>query len=435
MKRNFLLLTDSYKAGLSDIYPEDVEYIYAYVGNRRNRITFFGLQYFMKEYLEGVAFTLEDVQEAETFYNTHSTTRTFNANLWRKLYDKHGGRLPIVIHALKEGTRTKMAGPFMSVENTDPEFPWIVPFLESFFVRLWAPVAAATSLGDLKSNVDELFRTNSDIAGTYSVHDSSYRGQGSDEDAALFGAAHLLYFATSDNIPAIRLLEKHYYADLGDTTIPTMDHTLPLCYQTDKDAVTAMLDKYPSGPVSLITDTYDQFTMINTVIGNIFSERIKQRDGVVFVRPDSGNSRETLVWALKALGSAFGYEKNTKGMKVVDEKVRVMYTDGTNESILNPFYEVTYDGFAPENIVMGYDSLTNMHINTNQVYYSISSIRTAKDTVDVNKRARGKVTLMGRVAMGDDGPCLDTQDGNLFEKVFENGEILRTHTFQEICTR
>ena len=69
-KRNLILLTDSYKLTHWNMYPESTEKVYSYFESRGGRfpeVVFFGLQYLLKQYLEGVVITKEMIDEAESY--------------------------------------------------------------------------------------------------------------------------------------------------------------------------------------------------------------------------------------------------------------------------------------------------------------------------------------------------------------------------------
>jgi len=68
MKReNLILLADAYKYAHHKFYYPGTTQIYSYLESRGgmfNETIFFGLQYFLKEYLQGPAFTQQDLDEA-----------------------------------------------------------------------------------------------------------------------------------------------------------------------------------------------------------------------------------------------------------------------------------------------------------------------------------------------------------------------------------
>ena len=68
MKNNIILNVDSYKTSHYLQYPPGTKYVSSYIESRGGdyeRVTFFGLQMFIKEYLSK-PITHEDVDEAKT---------------------------------------------------------------------------------------------------------------------------------------------------------------------------------------------------------------------------------------------------------------------------------------------------------------------------------------------------------------------------------
>jgi nicotinamide phosphoribosyltransferase len=91
-------------------------------------VTFFGLQYFLKEYLVGQVVTPEKIAEAydvcqyhfgATFIDKSLTNPTnFNKEGWEYILQKHGGRLPVRIKAVPEGMTVPLKTVLLTVENT-----------------------------------------------------------------------------------------------------------------------------------------------------------------------------------------------------------------------------------------------------------------------------------------------------------------------------
>src|SRR5207249_10782765 len=84
---------------------------------------------------------LDDVEEARRVAHAHFSghPRTFNYEGFRSLYAKHGGRLPLRIRAVKEGTVVKTHNALITIENTDPEFYWLTNWAETLLVQVWYP--------------------------------------------------------------------------------------------------------------------------------------------------------------------------------------------------------------------------------------------------------------------------------------------------------
>ena len=75
MRKNIITACDSYKFAHWNMYPDGTEAVYSYfesrTGAKFNKTLFFGLQYYIKEYLEGVVITKEMIDKAERLALAH----------------------------------------------------------------------------------------------------------------------------------------------------------------------------------------------------------------------------------------------------------------------------------------------------------------------------------------------------------------------------
>ena len=118
---NIILNADSYKYSQFNQYPEGTEYIYSYIesrGGKYDETVFFGLQAFIKEYLT-TPVTMEMIDEAEAIITAHG--EPFNREGWEYIVREHGGRLPVEIKAVPEGTVVPVKNILASIINTDPK--------------------------------------------------------------------------------------------------------------------------------------------------------------------------------------------------------------------------------------------------------------------------------------------------------------------------
>lgn len=65
----------------------------------------------------------------------------------------------------------------------------------------------------------------------------------------------------------------------------------------EKEAFERVLDQFSSGPVSVVSDSYDIFNACKHIWGDKLKERVMERsqDSCLVIRPDSGDPAETLV--------------------------------------------------------------------------------------------------------------------------------------------
>ncbi len=138
---NIILLTDSYTLSHFCQYPPGTQRVYSYFESRGGRfpeVLFFGLQYFIKKYLEGQVVTQEKIDEAAEIIPPHMAGENhFNRKGWEYILKTHGGRLPVVIKAVPEGTVVPVSNVMMTIENTDPNCYWLTNYLETLLVQVW----------------------------------------------------------------------------------------------------------------------------------------------------------------------------------------------------------------------------------------------------------------------------------------------------------
>ena len=141
MSDNLLLKSDAYKYTHWMQLPEKTQRVYSYAESRGGRFTtvlFFGLQIFLKRYLEGPVVTKEKINEAEYEILDVFGQKYFNRKGWEQILNKHGGHLPLVIRAIPEGLVVPTNNILLDIENTDDEVPWLTQFVETPLLRgIW----------------------------------------------------------------------------------------------------------------------------------------------------------------------------------------------------------------------------------------------------------------------------------------------------------
>lgn len=214
---NPLLQTDSYKLTHWKQYPPGTERVYSYLESRGGAYpstVFFGLQYILQRYLTGRQIYEADIEEAKRFSALHfGTDEYFNEEGWRYIVREHGGKLPVKIKAVPEGTVVPNHNVLMTVVNTDPNCYWLTNYFESLLLKVWYPTTVASQSYHIK----EMMRKFVEESGTpanlpFMLHDFGYRGVSSEETAQLGGLAHLLNFVGTDNLAAFHMM-KYWYGE------------------------------------------------------------------------------------------------------------------------------------------------------------------------------------------------------------------------------
>lgn len=98
---------------------------------------------------------------------------------------------------------------------------------------------------------------------------------------------------------------------------------------------------------------YDYWNMIDNILPAC-KEEIMQHNGKLLVRPDSGDMVEIAVKTIEKLWNTFGGTVNSKGYKVLDPHIGIIYGDGcTLNNVKQVWEELKGKGFAANNIVFG----------------------------------------------------------------------------------
>uniref|UniRef100_A0A9J8BWY8 Nicotinamide phosphoribosyltransferase n=1 Tax=Cyprinus carpio carpio TaxID=630221 RepID=A0A9J8BWY8_CYPCA len=455
---NFLLATDSYKITHYKQYPPNISKVYSYFecrhkkGGQYNEVVFFGLQYLLKKYLAGRVVTEEKIQEAKVFYQMHFKQSVFDEEGWRKVLEKYDGRLPIRIKAVPEGKIIPRGNVLFTVENTDPDFFWLTNYIETMLLQMWYPITVATISREFKKILAKhLKATSGSLEGLdLKLHDFGYRGVSSQESAALGGAAHLVNFCSTDTVAGLLMAQRYYACPMAGFSIPAAEHSTIISWgkSREKDAFECLLDQFPSGPVAVVSDSYDIFKACKHIWGDKLKERVMERseDSALIIRPDSGDPAETLIEVIKILEECFGCSQNSVGYKVLPSYLRIIQGDGIDLNSINEILEKLSDeGWSAENVFFGCGSALLQKINrdTLNCAFKCSYVETNGKGMDVYKQPvtdPSKGSKRGRLCLrrNSDGFIETVERGagkpheDMLVTVFENGAILQEYTLDEI---
>jgi len=458
---NILTLTDSYKATHWKQYPKGTTKVYSYLesrGGKFDNTMFYGLQYFIKQYLSGQVVTEEKIQQAKKIWDAHLGPGLFNESGWRHILENHNGHLPVRIKAVPEGTVVKTGNVLVTVENTDPEVPWLTNFLESILLQVWYPITVGTLSREVKKNlIDFLKKTTSynpeEISGVvaFMLHDFGFRGVSSVESAGLGGSSHIINFMGTDTVSAILFAQEFYNTENPLAfSIPASEHSTITSWGEpfEVKAMENMLDSYPTGLVACVSDSFDIIRACRDYWGTTLRDKILSRDGRLVIRPDSGDPVQTLKQIFHILWDKFGGTTNEKGFKVIDPHVRVIQGDGVNyESISDICNMMIEEGFSIENIAFGMGGalLQKVDRDTQKFAFKCSSItidgeesEVRKNPIEINEKGERvqsfKKSKAGRLKLVDDKTIEHSHDevGDELVEVFLNGEVMKEWTFEEV---
>ena len=455
-KSNILLNTDSYKASHFEQYPDGTEYVSSYIESRGSddgwtHTTFFGLQMFLKEYLSE-PFTQDDIDEADEILTAHG--EPFNRDGWQYILNAHGGKLPVRIQAVPEGTNVPLGNVLVQIVNTDPNVPWLTSYLETALLRaVWYPTTVASQDLVIKRTIlDYVERTADEALVPFMLHDFGARGVSSKESAGLGGVAHLVHFMGTDTVESLLYARRFYNETMAGFSIPAAEHSTITVWGDEAHEIEAFkrnIEKFggPDKLYAVVSDSYDIYAACDKWAS--LKPLIEEKGGRLVVRPDSGHTPTVVVEVLEKLGEGFGYTMNSKGYKVLHPSVRVIQGDGINwVSIGEIFANMEANGWSAENVVFGMGGAMLQQVNRDTLKWAMKASAAKvkglwrdvfKDPVtDTGKRSkRGRLALIKR-----DGEFVTIREHelpdprcNYLRTVYQDGNILVNTNLAEVRER
>jgi nicotinamide phosphoribosyltransferase len=463
---NLLLLADAYKYSHHKLYLPGTTKIYSYLESRGGAFpetVFYGLQYFLNEYLRDEAFTKENIDEAEELLDgVFGRSDVFKRANFEYILRKYHGKLPVKIKAVAEGSVVPVHNVLMTIENTDPECFWLTNFLETLLMQVWYPCTVATLSREVRKIVEAAFEETADdtakAAIDFVLNDFGFRGVSSVESAGLGGSAHLLNFMGSDTVYASKFIREFYHTNKTyGLSVPATEHSIMtlLGEAGEKKVLEHVLTAYPEGILSCVSDSYDIFNTVENYWGGDLKDQILQRNGALVIRPDSGDPIQTLSKVFDILFDKFGFTVNKKGYRVLPPQVRVIQGDGIDlQSIPSIYKALKLKGISAENLVLGMGGALLQKVNRDTQKFALKCsyaeingqwVNVKKHPIEMNKNGElvksFKVSKAGRlklIKMEDQYYTTDVYSNHHTDKletVFENGKVTKEYTFEEIRDR
>lgn len=460
-------MTDAYKfGGHIQQYPDGMNKIYSHLISRSDHKykeqMFFGLQYYLKRYLKCPTF--KDVEEA-IFYRKEilgdcplKVKLAFNDLALL-------GYLPLKIKAVPEGMILPVKNVLMTITNTHPDFYWLVGYVESLLLKVWNTISVATYSYEMKKLITkyvEMTCESKDII-PFMLHDFGYRGCSSEETAALSGAAHLCNFLGTDTVPAVKLIHDYYGSSSSiGVSVPASEHSVMCAYgrENEIEAFRNMLRLYPTGIVSIVADSYNLWNVLENILPALKDE-ILGRDGKVVIRPDSGNPQEIILGhgvgyseaetygCLVMLDRVFGSTINSKGYKVLNPKIGLIYGDGMYyERYKHILQDMQAMSYAASNLVIGVGALLLQQHNRDDLGITFKATYgerngTPFDIIKDPITDRKKKSLQGLLCLQEKDGVFSTKEhcspeeeqSGLLKVVYEDGKLFNETNLDKIRER
>jgi nicotinamide phosphoribosyltransferase len=378
----------------------------------------------------------------------------------------------------------------LTIYNTKPEFYWLTNFLETLISNLlWKPMTSATIAHKYKGNLLRWARKTNPAAidvgfVEFQGHDFSMRGMDSIDATISSGLGHASSFLVSDSLPVIHGARKYYDEEsfvVG--SVNATEHSVMCAGSKDGeiDTFIRLLDDFPEGILSVVSDTWDLWKVITEYLSNpAIKQRVLARkaDGLnkLVIRPDSGDPVDILCGELRLedmksskdminkasdveKGSArhkgviellwdeYGGTTNDQGYRVLDPRIGAIYGDSiTVDRAEEICRRLEAKGFASTNVVLGIGSFTYQYNTRDTFGFAMKATycevngegrEIFKDPVTddgTKKSAKGLLKVAkkdGVIVLQDQVDWADEKTGCL-QVVFENGNFHNEITLTEI---
>jgi nicotinamide phosphoribosyltransferase len=351
--------SDSYKTSHWMQYPKDTQYVHSYLESRGgpfDDIICTGLQPILN-LIEKSPVCATDIQLGKSMIVPHmgGGIQNFNEEGWEHILRDHGGRLPLHIKAIPEGTRIAPHNALVTVINTCPKCYWLVNYMETTLMRMWYPTTVATLSHAIRKIIMEYLQ----MSGTpelidFMLQDFGSRGSTCREAAGIGASSHALIFKGSDTMVALPHLFREYMAQIMPLfSVPASEHSTITSWgrEHEVEAIRNMMTSYPTGIVSIVSDSFNIFEACAEIFGTQLKAMVENRDGVTVIRPDSGDINSTILRCLDILAEKFGTETNSKGFRILPKFIRLLQGDGMNiHSIRALCRAITDSGWSLDNM-------------------------------------------------------------------------------------
>lgn len=487
--KNMMLIADFYKVFHRETYNKNMTKMYSTWTPRSNqyspeadKVVWFGLQGFLKKLIEDFDenFFNRDIEEIVEEYELY-IKNTFDENAdsvhLRELWDL--GYLPLKICSLPEGTRVPFRVPCATIENTDDRFAWLTNYLETLWsCSMWLPTTSATTAYAFRKIIEKYAELTSDnkIWNHVGCGDFSFRGMGSPEASITSGAAFLTSFTKTSTIPCIQYLCEYYNSDVTKENIGSWSASVEHSCTTSNFAIDGNEEDFfvkmcteicKDKPFSFVADSYDYFGFLDTILRK-HKNIAMNHPGGIRIRPDSGDPEKIICGTtdkitenssleekgtLKILDEIFGHTVNSKGYKVLNGGIGIVYGDAiTLERCESICKHMTAQGWAIENIVFGVGSYSLQYKTRDSQGWAYKATygevngkpimifkdpKTDKESGHAMKKSqKGMVYIYkdndGKIYFEDGYTATTIPEGNLLQPVFKNGKMLKEYSLKEI---
>ena len=276
--RNPILHTDSYNRTMEHVEGEDwkkeATYALQFRKAEKGYIIVAGTHDLFRK-IADIEITRDQVDFARDYFEQVAGINYFNAEKWNYIIEEHGGKLPLKIDSLKEGSAVLPGDPILRVSGPNE----IVAHFEPYFHHIFYQSLVATNAHEIARRIgpDRFIEVGLRGVETEEKHLMALK--------AMYIGGGLRY--TSSDLAAA------YYPQFK--LVGTMGHRYVQSYESEEAAFRKAIESLDS--VSLLVDLNNSMNGIDLAIA--LKKEYRETGKGIWIRLDSGNVLEQLIYALK----------------------------------------------------------------------------------------------------------------------------------------
>ena len=419
------------------------------------------------DYLLYEPITMEEILETDKFLELQKVTLNglakfeYPRELWVRIVEDYGGRIPIKIKALPEGSVFYPHEPIVEIERSVKDFGVLAAWFESTLLKVWASIEMTTQLEHwvlyYKNLIDSIYgdsitETEKDFKARGMLHDFGCRAGMTPQESEWLGETYLLSFSGTDTFSGAYQFWKNAGEEGGHSfSVSALAHRNVQSFKKEFDCFETLYGYLKENELgSFVADCNDFYVATKNIDENgdlvkgcllELALRSKKENLNIYVvdRPDSGYAPEQLLFicnAAKEYGLCREIEINGK-IYYGATFLRFIEGDGMKWETMKEISQILLDnGFLIWEwglFGIGGGKRNYLSRDNSSMKYALCSVGEEQRPVVKFSETAGKSTLPGPFKLLRSEEALKT--GNTIVNINEEGEDVRVIYYDSLSSQ
>lgn len=321
--RNPILHTDAYNRTMEYVegedWKKDATYALQFRKAKEGYLIVAGV-YDVCQKIADVKITQDELNFAKDYYKDANGVNYFNEDKWQYIIDKHGGKLPISIDSLKDGSAVLPGDPILRVSGPNE----LIAHFEPYFHHIFYQTLVATNAHQITEQL-----------GRDRFIEVGLRGAETEEKHLM--AVKAMYIGGGITLTSSDMASGYYPKF---KLVGTLGHRFIQAYETEEEAFRKSIESLDA--VTLLVDLNNSISGIDLAIR--LKKEYRNSGKKIWMRLDSGNILQQTLYALA--------RQKEQGLtdplldKIVVENIEQI------SDMVNIDKEVTNEGFDAKSFVI-----------------------------------------------------------------------------------